>query len=183
MKKLSVILSIIFLSLISYVSLFYIKEIKTEIKTADDNVKDPAVEFLNSEIQCLAMAIYHEARGSDFKDKASVADVVLNRVANKRYPETVCGVVKQARVDRQGNLVPNMCQFSWYCDGRSDAPRESRKWSESNKIARVMIVEGKHRGISAGATHFHNHRVTPAWADVFKQVSTTSGHIYYRETK
>ncbi len=67
-----------------------------------------------SELKCLATAIYFEARGEPEEGQLAVAQVVLNRVKNPAYPNTICGVVYQNKTKR------NRCQFSFACDGRSD---------------------------------------------------------------
>ena len=83
-----------------------------------------------SDAHCLAMNIYHEGRSDNLAGQYAVADVVLNRVESKRYPNTVCEVVYQARMKPSwkdpDKLIPikNKCQFSWYCDGKDDYPHE-----------------------------------------------------------
>ena len=81
---------------------------------------------------CMALNIYYEARGSNLADKAAVADVVLNRVNDSRYPNTICEVVKQGEQKPSWKdpnkmvMVRNRCQFSWYCDGKKDTPQRYR---------------------------------------------------------
>jgi spore germination cell wall hydrolase CwlJ-like protein len=176
MKKIVIALIVI----ISVISAYHLGQYSQSVKQAQAlaNLK---LEKINSEINCLAMTIYHEARGSSFNDKISVADVVMNRVGNKNYPDTVCGVVKQAKKDKSGNIVKNQCQFSWYCDGKTDQPRDARPWTEAKTIAKQMITTGKYRGKTQGATHFHNDQVYPEWATVYQPVAAYGGHIYYRQ--
>ena len=82
------------------------------------------------ELRCLALNIYYEARGSNLADKAGVADVVLNRVKDTRYPNTICEVVHQGKQKPSWKdpnvmvMVRHMCQFSWYCDGKADTPQD-----------------------------------------------------------
>lgn len=130
---------------------------------------------------CLAQNIYFEARGSNFADKVSVADVVLNRAQDRRYPETVCGVVSQGRQDSSGNMIRNQCQFSWYCDGKSDIPEDEDAWEEAMLIAWNMIHRGRYRGLTEGATHYHATYVKPDWAEDFQLVGRIGDHIYYRQ--
>ena len=124
---------------------------------------------------CLALNIYYEARGSNLADKAAVADVVLNRKNDSRYPSTVCDVVhdgyKKGRRD---------CQFSWYCDGKSDNPRDKDRWVEAQMIAWGMLEFDKYRGISEGATHYHATYVSPRWAKSLQMVGRIGAHIFYR---
>lgn len=131
-------------------------------------------------LECLALNIYHESRGSNLADKAAVADVVINRKKDERYPNTICGVVQQARLDSNGNPRRNQCQFSWYCDGKSDTPRDQDRWEEAKLIAHQVLIDEKYRGISEGATHYHATYVNPSWASSFQQVGRIGEHIFYR---
>lgn len=138
------------------------------------------------QLECLAMNIYYEARGSNLADKAGVADVVLNRVNDSRYPDSICEVVHQGKQKPSWKdpnkmvMVRNMCQFSWYCDGKSDVPQNEDLWQESQLIAYNMITYSKFRGISEGATHYHATYVNPSWAKDLQQVGRLGSHIYYR---
>jgi N-acetylmuramoyl-L-alanine amidase len=130
---------------------------------------------------CLAQNIYFEARGSNFADKVSVADVVLNRARDSRYPNTPCEVISQGFVDSSGNMVRNQCQFSWYCDGKSDVPEDETAWEEAMLIAWNMVHHGRYRGLTEGATHYHATYVKPGWASDFQLVGRIGDHVYYRQ--
>lgn len=117
--------------------------------------------------QCLATAIYHEARGESLRGQFAVAEVVLNRTESPHYPKTVCGVVKQG------------CQFSFMCDGRSDAARDRAAWADAGKIARLML-DGAPRALTRGATHFHTVHVRPGWSRRFAQTAAIGAHLFYR---
>jgi len=138
------------------------------------------------EAWCLAQNIYFESRGSSYADQVAVADVVLNRVEDTRYPNTICKVVHQGKYMRswkdQNVLVPvrNQCQFSWWCDGRSDYPRNKDAWVRAQTIAYSMIYHGTHRGLTEGATHYHADYVKPNWIDDMQLVGTIGEHIFYR---
>ena len=138
------------------------------------------LEKLFPQVQCMALNVYYEARGSNLADKAAVADVVLNRVNDSRYPNTVCGVVKQGLQDANGNMRRNKCQFSWYCDGKHDRPQDQDRWVEAQGIAWNMVEEGKYRGITEGATHYHATYVNPRWASTLQLVGSIGAHIFYR---
>ena len=129
---------------------------------------------------CLAQNIYYEARSSNRADRMAVADVVLNRVNDKRYPNTICDVVKQGKQHDNGKMVRNRCQFSWYCDGKSDWPTNMDAWVEAQQIAYNMMVHNDARGITEGATHYHATYVSPAWARDFALVGRIGEHIFYR---
>ena len=138
------------------------------------------LEKLFPQVQCMALNVYYEARGSNLADKAAVADVVLNRVNDTRYPNTVCEVVKQGLQDANGNMRRNKCQFSWYCDGKADNPQNQDLYVEAQSIAWNMVEEGKYRGITEGATHYHATYVNPRWASTLQLVGRIGAHIFYR---
>lgn len=135
------------------------------------------------EVTCLAMNIYYEARGSSFADKVSVADVVINRTLDRRYPATICEVVHQGNKDANGNMIRNQCQFSWYCDGKNDIPVNEDAWEEAMLIAWNMKEHNRYRGLTEGATHYHASYVNPSWASSLQLVGRIGEHIYYRWEK
>lgn len=132
------------------------------------------------EAWCLAQNVYYEARSSNRADRIAVADVVLNRVIDTRYPNTICEVVHQGRKNPNGTMKRNMCQFSWYCDGKSDWPTDMDAWVDAQQIAYLMIVHNDGRGLTEGATHYHATYVKPAWAKQKQLVGRIGKHIYYR---
>jgi spore germination cell wall hydrolase CwlJ-like protein len=127
----------------------------------------------NRDWQCLAEALYFEARGEPLKGQVAVAEVILNRVDAPGFPKTVCGVVKQGR--------GGQCQFSYTCDGRSDAIRERAAFVKVGKVARLML-DGAPRTLTDGATHFHTTAVRPGWARRLPQTAAIGSHLFYRET-
>lgn len=129
---------------------------------------------------CLAQNIYFEARGSSLADRAGVANVVMNRTKDRRYPATICEVVRQGLQDSAGNMIRNQCQFSWYCDGKSDNPTDEEMWIESQMLAWEMIENNKYRGLTEGATHYHATYVNPRWANDLQLVGRIGAHIFYR---
>ena len=132
------------------------------------------------EMWCLAQNIYYESRSSNRADRMAVADVVMNRVNHTYYPNTICGVVQQGKQHASGQMVRNKCQFSWYCDGKSDWPVDMDAWVEAQQIAYNMMVHRDARGITEGATHYHATYVSPAWARDFALVGRIGEHIFYR---
>jgi N-acetylmuramoyl-L-alanine amidase len=85
------------------------------------------------------------------------------------------------RVNWKGLSVPalNQCQFSWYCDGKSDAPVDSNTWLLSLHIARD-VLQSKYGDITEGSTHYHSTSVHPYWADSLTKVVTVDQHIFYK---
>lgn len=136
-----------------------------------------------TELVCLAKNIYFEAGNQPLAGKIAVAQVVLNRVDHKTYPNDICGVVYQARwrENWKGNMIPvrNMCQFSWYCDGLSDNPEDSKTWIKSLDIA-FDILNNTYGDITEGATHYHSIMVEPYWASSLNETVQISDHIFYK---
>ncbi|MFN4130901.1 MAG: cell wall hydrolase [Paracoccaceae bacterium] len=122
--------------------------------------------------QCLQSALYFEARGESLKGQFAVAEVILNRVESRDYPNSVCGVVQQ------GNSTG--CQFSYVCDGNSDVMRDRQAADKAGRIARIML-NGAPRGLTAGATHFHTRAVNPRWAHRFPRTASIGAHLFYRQ--
>ena len=138
------------------------------------------------EVHCLALNIYYEARGSNFADQVGVADVVLNRVNDRRYPDSVCGVVQQGKKKPSWKdqsvmvMVRNMCQFSWYCDGKADNPHQGDAWVNAQTVAWRIMQFGEFRGISEGATHYHATYVNPAWNKYLRKTVQIQDHVFYK---
>jgi spore germination cell wall hydrolase CwlJ-like protein len=140
-----------------------------------------------ADVECLAMNIYHEARNQPFAGQLAVASVVINRVRDERFPDTVCGVVRQGPTRPSwkgtGELIPvrNRCQFSWYCDGKSDKPLELKQFKRIYLLA-IDILRGDtlNLDITDGATHYHADYVTPSWASSKTKTIEIEDHIFYR---
>ncbi|MBN9669188.1 cell wall hydrolase [Roseibium aggregatum] len=126
------------------------------------------------EQRCLAEAIYFEARGESEEGQEAVAQVVLNRVKNPSYPNTICGVVYQNRHKR------NRCQFSFACDGIKDRISSPAAWKTAQRLARE-IVDGKHYSKMVDAsTHYHATYVKPRWAKSMAKRGQVGLHIFYK---
>jgi len=132
------------------------------------------------EMWCMAQNIYYEARGSNRADRIAVADVVLNRVNDRRYPSTVCSVVRQGKKNADGSMKRNACQFSWYCDGKSDWPKDEDAWVDAQLIAYNIMQYQQGRGLTEGSTHYHATYVKPKWARDLQLVGRIGVHIFYR---
>ena len=133
-------------------------------------------------IVCLATNIYFEARGEDRIGQYAVAEVTLNRVASPDYPDDVCSVVKQAYVDAHGNPLRHKCQFSWYCDGKSDKPKDKRAWTRAVQIASATLIDfeaEERRVVGHKVHHYHNKKVKPRWAKAMRAVARIGNHIFY----
>ena len=123
---------------------------------------------------CLAQGIYFEARGEPVSGQAAVGQVILNRVRNPAYPNTICGVVYQNRKMR------NRCQFSFACDGIRDVVRSKSAWRTAQRVAKD-VTSGKTWLPEVGdATHYHATYVRPRWARSMKKTDKIGQHIFYR---
>jgi len=161
---------------------------------------EPALKIVRvvdlNEVQCLAENVYHEARGESIAGMLAVALVVKNRVENVRYPNTYCDVIKEGPVreswktrskpflDQSERIyypVRHRCQFSWYCDGRSDTIRKTgnKLWERTYTIARA-VIQGVVYDFTDGSTHYHADYVSPSWAKKYERVTSIEQHIFYR---
>lgn len=125
----------------------------------------------DAQFECLAQTIYHEARGETLQGQVAVAEVVLNRLDDPRFPKTICGVVGQG--GRGG------CAFSWTCDGRPDQAADRAAWDQAAKIARAMI-DGAPRRLTDGATFFHTIGVRPTWTRSYQRTAQIGAHTFYQ---
>ncbi len=122
---------------------------------------------------CLAEALYFEARGESVKGQFAVAEVILNRVDSPQFPDTVCGVVNQ------GTGRKFACQFTYTCDGQDEVIHEKRAYKRVGKVAKLM-VNGAPRKLTDGATYYHTRAVKPRWSRKFKRTTSIGQHHFYR---
>jgi len=137
----------------------------------------PSTAQVEEELNCLALNIYHEARNEPDEGQFAVAHVVLNRISDPRFPETACKVIRQG-----GERVRHRCQFSWWCDGRSDRPRNLRKWRNIKAMAEA-VYWGRSVDPTGGALWYHADYVSPYWGRVFNRTRQIGRHIFYHDQK
>jgi len=125
------------------------------------------------ELECLADAVYYEARGETPSGQAAVAQVVMNRVRHPAFPKSICGVVFQGAVNRTG------CQFSFACDGSMRRARDVGAWARARKVASRALAGAIQNEVGA-ATHFHTTSVSPGWGPRLLRVAQVGMHIFYR---
>ena len=125
-------------------------------------------------LDCLAQAVYYEARSETEDGQRAVAQVVLNRVRHPAYPGSVCGVVYQGPMKAGGG-----CQFTFTCDGALAQPPFGPGWSRARRIAAEALA-GKVFAPVGLATHYHRLDVAPEWAPRLAPVATIGVHIFYR---
>lgn len=124
------------------------------------------------ELDCLTSAVYFEARGETPRGQAAVAQVVMNRVANPRFPKSVCGVVFQG-------VATHGCQFSFACDGSMRHSREIGAWDRARRVAE-RALSGAVLADVGKATHFHTTGVDPEWGPQMLRVAQVGLHVFYR---
>ena len=146
--------------------------------------------LLETALVCLALNTYHEAKNQSMIGQVATAQVVMNRVADSRFPNTVCEVVKQGPTrpswedPNKEYPIRNRCQFSWYCDGKSDEPRrDSKEWRRAQDYARIVLSGRIVLDVTEGATHYHATYVRPAWAKTKTRTTRIESHIFYRWEK
>jgi|TARA_R100001224_G_scaffold27047_1_gene14517 spore germination cell wall hydrolase CwlJ-like protein len=130
-------------------------------------------------LMCLALNVYFEARSENMASQVAVSLVVMNRVEDHRFPNTVCGVVKQGLTYKNDKVVLGKCQFSWYCDGKSDKPTNKKAWFQAKEIASI-VLDGGVFDFTEGATHYHAYYVYPSWRKTKTKVARIDSHIFYR---
>ena len=133
--------------------------------------------------------MYFEARSEGIAGVVATTQVVYNRVNSEEYPNTICEVIEQAKISQwwlkeKGIIKPikNKCQFSWFCDGYSDEPKDDKTYSELFELAE-QFVNGEHEGmidITGGALWYHADYVHPRWPNHLEVTTKLGRHIFYK---
>ena len=142
-----------------------------------------------TEIHCLARNMYFEARSEGTAGAIAVSAVVFNRVLSDKYPNSICGVIEEAKLSQwwlkeKGLKKPikHMCQFSWYCDGLSDEIKDTKTYHQLYTLAKELFEkEDVIIDITDGATFYHATYVNPKWAKYKERTVKIGSHIFYRE--
>lgn len=136
----------------------------------------PAGAHTKKQSKCLADAIYFEARSESEKGQIAVAQVVLNRLKNPTYPNSICGVVYQNKHKR------NRCQFSFACDGIRERISDQKSWKEATDLAKRVLADDRTLYLSdiGASTHYHATYVRPGWARRMTKMEKVGRHIFYR---
>lgn len=132
----------------------------------------PPPQVSRRDKECLALNLYWEARGEGRKGMLAVGWVVLNRVDSHHFPDTVCAVVYQG-----GEQPP--CQFSWWCDGRSDRPRDYSSWRASLAVAEELLRDPP-PDITRQSLFYHATSIDYPWKRERVQTARIGGHVFYR---
>ena len=139
---------------------------------------------------CLAKNMYYEARNQGTAGWMAVTAVVFNRVKDERFPSTICEVIEQGPTrkswkDPTVNIpIKHLCQFSWFCDGLSDNPKDKKTYQKFLSISDTILSNKMpFYDITGGATHYHADYVTPAWSKTKTKTVEIGDHIFYRWVK
>ena len=131
--------------------------------------------------ECLAQNIYHEAMGESELGQRAVAYATINRTKDARYANNICDVVHQAVLDDNGQPVRNKCQYSWYCDGKSDKIKDEEAYIQALSVATIVInTYGNSFDPTMGATMYHTDEVKPKWRKAFSKTTEIENHIFYK---
>jgi spore germination cell wall hydrolase CwlJ-like protein len=129
-------------------------------------------EPLEDAITCLSRTIYWEAKGEGAAGMEAIANVVMNRLGKEGFPNTICEVVTQG--SEQG-----VCQFSWWCDGRSDDVEEEKSYTIAKEIARKALNR-QLKDRTGGALYFHHRNVSPTWSTEYIMTVEIGEHVFYK---
>jgi N-acetylmuramoyl-L-alanine amidase len=128
------------------------------------------------ELTCLALNVYYEARGESLDGMYAVAEVTMNRLMSRRYPQTVCGVVYEKKWDWLRKR--RVSAFSWTEFDIVPHP-EGEQWKKAREVADA-VYHGKKPPVLKGATHYHATYIRPSWSIGQQPVARIGGHVFYK---
>ena len=124
-------------------------------------------------LRCLTQGVYYEAALESTEGQEAVAQVILNRVRDPNYPNSICGVVFQGAERTTG------CQFSFTCDGALAGAPVGWAWNRARTVAARALAG--HVATKVGtATHYHADYVHPWWSPTLAKITQIGAHIFYR---
>jgi len=138
-------------------------------------------------VACLSQNAYFDARSDGAAGMVAVTWVAINRATSgdPRWPRDLCAAVHQrvwappvvtVTVASKGHWV---CQFSWYCDGKSDVVPHDQIGMASKNLS-AWVLDGKIPDPTHGATCYHRVDVYPSWAKKLRPTAVIGVHIFYR---
>ena len=128
-----------------------------------------------TELECLAKNIYFEGRDQPWVGQVAIAQVTLNRVNSTLFPNNICDVVKQEK--------RNICQFSWYCDGKSDQPKDLKGYKKATDVA-IQVHSRTIPDVTEGSLWYHATYIRkPFWAYSFQETVRINEHIFYKRPR
>ncbi len=157
-------IALIYLFSSAYANSFDLRDV---IEVPDSYIRDIMTDNL-SEIECLALNIYHEARGEDLLGQQLVAQVTMNRADHEGFPDTICGVVRQDR------------QFSWTHDNIADHPSNRTAYENAYfiSISFLLLDYDLDVGYSELILNYHASRINPGWSDL-RPIMVYGSHVFY----
>jgi len=168
------VVSVIALSIIATVTYNAITIKFDHLKAARQETSPVTAKVRQTQLDCLARNIYHEAGNEPFEGKVAVAQVTINRAESGEFPSDICGVVYQKNVVYEKVL----CQFSWYCTGPGAMkPMNGPVYTESMEVAKKVLLEGFRLPDLKNALYFHGDYIQPGWNK--KPVAKIGRHIFY----
>jgi spore germination cell wall hydrolase CwlJ-like protein len=134
-----------------------------------------ATAALLKERNCLAEAMYYEARGEGISGQKAIAEVIFQRMRTRGYPGTVCGVVYE------GSNLRRSCQFSFTCSGEMNRTKTAQAWEQAEYLAaEIMTGAEPLSDLTKHATSFHAVHVSPGWSSTMVRTTQIGNHIFYR---
>jgi len=161
-----------------------------------------------AELKCMAENIYFEGRAEPMVGKIAIGHVVMNRIEDERFPDTICGVVKQGPVreswktrqhkdladeDRIYYPIKNRCQFSWWCDGQKDIiwatymngeviESNMTAWRDSIHVALFIMSGDYSMDPTDGAVFYYNpHIANPSWGRIYEETAMIGNHRFMKD--
>ena len=128
------------------------------------------------ELACLALNVYYESRGEPLEGQYAVAEVTMNRVADPRYPDTVCEAVYQKKWDYLRKRYVGA--FSWTELDHNARPR-GEAWERALSVAELTYA-GSRTSVLDGAVHYHASHIRPSWSRGKKPVARIGRHLFYK---
>jgi N-acetylmuramoyl-L-alanine amidase len=146
-----------------------------QLRQAQLDVSPITAKMRQTQLDCLARNIYHEAGYESFEGKVAVAQVTINRAESGQFPSDICKVVYQKNIVYEKVL----CQFSWYCEqASSKKPINGTVYTESMEVAKKVLLEGFRLPSVKDALYFHGDYINPGWRR--QQVAKIGRHIFYK---
>ena len=142
--------------------------------------KTYAASMINTtQESCLAEAIYFEARGEPLLGRIAVGVVILNRVKEKQFPNTICGVVHAGHYNDKNVPLRNRCAFSYWCDGKPEIVSDLTAWTDAVVLTRLILHGITVRSILS-ANHYHSIFVNPKWSQNVKELMIIGNHKFFK---
>ena len=157
------------------------------IAAQSTQAQNQEILVFDKSVVCLAKNMYYESRNQGIAGQLAVSAVVLNRVNDHRFPDTICEVVEQGPTRASWKdpkikfPIKHRCQFSWYCDGKSDNPKQTKIYEQFLDLSEAILNnEFPFLDITGGATFYHADYVKPSWAKTKLKTIEIEDHIFYR---